>query len=68
MNSLIGRDVNFEKQSGLQKIIIAATRRNTIFGIDSKTGQIFWEKVIDNSWRIVQIYKTKYFFWLALEI
>jgi len=59
IKDLIGRDANFEKQSGLQKIIIAATRRNTVFGIDSKTGKIFWEKVIDNSWRIVQIYKTK---------
>lgn len=59
IKEFVGIDADFDRQTGLQKIIIAATRRNTVFGIDSKTGQVLWNKVIDHPWKIVQIYKTK---------
>jgi hypothetical protein len=52
-------DAKFDKHNGLQKIIIAITKRNTIFGIDSKTGTIFWEKLIENNWQVERIYKSK---------
>lgn len=52
-------DSKFDIEYGLNKIILAVTERNTVFGIESNTGNNKWEKVIPSEWRIEGVYKKK---------
>ena len=35
---------------GMNKIIVAATRRGSVFGLDSATGQVIWKRILGLGW------------------
>ena len=35
---------------GMRKVIVAATRRGVVFGLDSSSGAILWKRILDLGW------------------
>lgn len=40
----------FRDTFGLRKLIVAATRRGVLFGIDSASGAIVWKQILGLGW------------------
>ena len=40
----------FRDTFGMRKLIVAATRRGVIFGIDSSSGAIVWKRILGLGW------------------
>lgn len=59
VKALWEEDSKFDVQNGLTKIIFVITEKNTIFGLDSKTGDVAWERDAPADYTVQKIFKVK---------